>query len=264
MKGDKINEETHDFGEVVDNFAREVLDSIRYGEVEYKNSEKAEKRDEMREDLLRKLDDSARSEVQEYFEEVDQMFGKYDGESDSGPSAFLLFVDDEAESAVQDSDYAVPLHSPDWNKYDWSDDGVPDVDHEELDQVVHDVMTDNDGAMVIGEDGIYQDTVEIQGSELSVDDYPEVGGTKHKAAVDAMYDDLTDEDGEEVYREALILSGKTGYARHFRPAEEGSDKKFEIKEFPYDGDAETRVPEGWWTPPRELEELKPDSREARV
>lgn len=172
-------------------------------------------------------------EIREYFDDI-----KYNGESESGPGAFVILVDGPAEEfAEYANEKKEGEKDAEEDGTEWESKGIdPTWDDEQLAQLIYDTMERNDGAIVVGEDGFLPKTYWVPDTDAPEDAYVD-GGTKHDAAVNAVYNG-------EVEVESLILSETDGAIRWFR------EDETPVK-FAYDEDEERRTPEAdaeFWYP----------------
>lgn len=200
----------------------QALNDIRYENgVKYMYSEEGEELDTALRELQEYVSENDDEQLQAYVDrviEADAEFDdiKYNGESESGPGAFVVLVDgplEEYRKTVKELDGTA-----------WGQQGRdPSLEDEDLAQLIYDTLGNhtNDGAIVIGEDedgneAFLPRTAIIPGARVSRNAYPAGGGTKHEAAVNAVYDDVRDGDGDEMVRASVTLSSTDGKIREFR------------------------------------------------
>ncbi len=164
------------------------------------------------------------------YQQIQNEFGeiKYNGVTESGPGAFVVAVNGSAEE--------YRTHVKDLDGTAWGQKGRTDlrVDDSDLAQLIYDTLGNhsNDGAIVMGEEAdgretFLPQTVKIPDAAVSLNAYPADGGTKHEAAVDAVYDEVCDTDGAEMVRASVVLSATDGNIRLFRRGDR-------LGEVPYD------------------------------
>jgi hypothetical protein len=167
----------------------------------------------------------------ENYQQIQDEFGeiKYNGVTESGPGAFVVAVNGEADEYRR---HVKDMDGPAWGQKGRTDLRVDDPD---LAQLIYDTLGNhsNDGAIVIGDDETGRETflpqtVKIPDAAVSLNAYPTEGGTKHEAAVDAVYDEVCDSDGEEMVRAALVLSSTDGKVRMFRRGERLGDVPYDV------------------------------------
>lgn len=225
----------------------QALDSIRYEDediVEYTHTEKAGRKQDIEEDLTDLISDLEENpELQdrwndylESLEEFDDI--KYDGETESGPGAFITIVDGPKELM---EDYASEMPNTNWkNEFgeNMPADYQPDIMDEHFPQVVYETMEANDGALVMGENGFSSNMYEIPDVEdMEEELMPKKGGTKHRAAAKAVHSNLKDQHGDEIDVTSIVLSETDGCIRVFE--EDGGT------EFPYNEQTNERVGDFW-------------------
>lgn len=214
----------------------QAADSVRYGDgVTYQHEEKANALDPLMEQLGAKAEEYGDEELEALYEEFEDYFAqfediKYNGETESGPEAFIVVVDGSTDVMAE---YAREMDGTiaEWEKkgYDTVDplesltayarqtDGrsVPDQEYRpEADgyfpQLLYETMEHNDGAIIAGEDGFLPAMYEIPQVDLPDAAYPAGAGTKHRAAVNAVNAPL------DVEVRSIVLSAETGAVRVFR------------------------------------------------
>ncbi len=155
-------------------------------------------------------------DIRDRFEEI-----KYNGYSESGPGEFAIAVKGPASEYMK--------HVDGMDGTEWGSIGRdPRVDDPDLAQLIYDTLGNhsNDGAIVMAEDAesgretFLPETVWVPDAQVSQNAYLKEGGTKHRAAVNAVYGDVRDESGdesgEEMVRASLVLSETDGKIREFR------------------------------------------------
>ncbi len=196
-------------GESLDEYADSALGEAARAYMEHEK----ERMEEHKELLLKE------SDLWEQYCDVQDRFGeiKYNEHQESGPGAFVVAVNGPASEYME--------HVEELDGTEWGRTGrEPRVDDPDLAQLIYDTLGNhsNDGAAVMAEDdGSGQErflpqTVWIPDAAVSQNAYLNEGGTKHRAAVNAVYSDIRNDDGEELVRASLVLSSTDGKIREFR------------------------------------------------
>ena len=168
--------------------------------------------------------------------DIKDMFSdiKYDGETESGPGAFITVVNGPKE--------AMEHHANEMPNTNWKNENdenmpagyEPDIFDEGFPQAIYETMESNDGAIIFGNNGFSSSMYEIPDVEnLDEDLMPKKGGTKHRAAVKAAHSNLREKYGEEFEVTSIVLSETDGYIRVF--GENGAT------EIPYNPETEERI-----------------------